>query len=91
VYEKADPWASFADFPASLGKSCKRTFSYRTSTELKWRDDCNGSSEEGSVVFSAADHYTGEVVLRGSRNGHAINKTIVVEGRRYAACTSPQD
>jgi len=91
VYENADPWTSFADFSSELGKSCKRTYSTRTSTQLKWRYDCAESSEEGSVVFSANDHYTGKVELTRSSGGHTVDKTIMVEGKRYAACTSPQD
>ena len=91
VYEKADPWASFADFSSELGKSCKRTYSSRTSTQLKWRYDCKDSSEEGSVVFSANDHYTGKVELSGDSGGHRIDRTITIEGKRYAACTSPAD
>jgi hypothetical protein len=94
VDEGADPWTNFAALPTPLDKSCKRTYSYRTSTSLKWRLDCTGSStitDEGSVVFSAADHYAGKVELRGTLMGYPLDQTIVVEGKRYAACTSPQD
>jgi hypothetical protein len=65
-----------------------------TSTSLKWRLDCTGSStiiDEGSIVFSAADHYTGKVELRGTLMGYPLDQTIVIEGQRRAACTSPQD
>jgi hypothetical protein len=94
VDEGSDPWVNFAYIPASLDQSCKRTYTYRTSTSLRWRLDCAGPStitDEGSIVFSAADHYTGKVELRGTLMGYPIAQTIMVEGKRYAACTSPQD
>lgn len=94
VYEGADPWASFAFVSATPDKSCKRTYSYRTSTSLKWRFECKSSStitNQGSVIFTAGDHYTGKVELRGTLMGFPIDQTIMVEGKRRAACTSPQD
>jgi hypothetical protein len=93
VDEGSDPWTNFA-FLIPLDKSCKRTYSYRTSTSLKWRLDCTGLStitDEGSIVFSAADHYTGKIQLRGTLLGYPIDQAIMVEGQRRAACTSPQD
>jgi hypothetical protein len=91
VYENADPWSSFAYLSRPDDKSCKRTYFRRTSTSLQWRIKCADVSTtyEGSIVFSAADHYTGKVMLRGP--GSATKQTITVEGKRYAACTSPQD
>jgi hypothetical protein len=65
-----------------------------TSTSLKRRLDCTGSStiiDEGWIVFSAADHYTGKVELRGTLMGYPLDQTIAIEGQRRAACTSPQD
>ena len=48
-------------------------------------------TDEGAIVFNAADHYTGKVELHGTLMGYPIDQTIMVEGKRYAACTSPQD
>ena len=93
VDEGSDPWTNFA-FSIPLDKSCKRTYSSRTSTSLKWRLDCTGSptiTDEGSIVFTSADHYTGQVELRGTLMGYPLDQTIAVEGQRRAACTSPQD
>jgi hypothetical protein len=91
VYEGADPWSSFAYLSRPDDKSCQRTYFHRTSTSLQWRIKCTDVSTtyEGSIVFSSADHYTGKVMLRGPRGAPA--QTITVEGKRYAACTSPQD
>jgi len=94
VYEGSDPWVNFAYPVTPLDPTCKKTYAYRTSTSLKWRLDCAGSStitDEGSIVFSAADHYTGKVQLHGTLMGYPLDQTIMVEGKRYAACTSPQD
>jgi hypothetical protein len=94
VDEGSDPWMDFAYLATPLNKSCKKTSFSRTSTSLNWRLDCNDSSrvtEEGSIVFSAADHYTGKVELRGTLMGYPFDQVIMVEGKRYAACTSPQD
>jgi hypothetical protein len=91
VYEDADPWASFAYLSRPDDKSCERSYFYRTSTSLEWRLKCADVSTtyEGSIVFSSADHYTGSVKLRGPGGGP--EQTFTVEGKRYAACTSPQD
>jgi len=94
VDEGADPWASFAYLSTPLDKSCERKYSDRTSTTLKWRIDCTGWStitDEGSIVFSSAGHYTGKVELRGTLMGYPLDQTFMIEGKRYAACTSPQD
>ncbi len=93
VYEGSDPWTSFVYPATSPDRNCKKTFSYRTSTSLKWRLDCTSPTitDEGAIVFNAADHYTGKVELHGTLMGYPIDQTIMVEGKRYAACTSPQD
>jgi hypothetical protein len=91
VYENADPWSSFGYLSRPGDRSCERTYFRRTSTSLQWRIKCADVSTtyEGSIVFSSAEHYTGKVMLRGP--GGAAEQTITVEGKRYAACTSPQD
>jgi hypothetical protein len=94
VFEDSDPWTNFAYSPTPLDKSCKSEYSKRTGTSLKWRLDCKSPSaitSEGSIIFSSADHYTGVVELRGTLMGYPIDQTISVEGKRLAACTSPQD
>src|SRR5277367_3967525 len=51
VYENSDPWTDFANISTPPDQACKKTYSYRTSTSLKWRLDCTGSSkitDEGS-------------------------------------------
>jgi hypothetical protein len=91
VYEDADPWSSFAYLSRPDDKSCERTYFHRTSTSLQWRIKCADVSTtyEGSIVFSSAGHYTGKVMFRGPGGGP--ERTIAIEGKRYAACTSPQD
>jgi hypothetical protein len=94
VFEGSDPWTNFAYSPTRLDRSCKSEYSNRTSTSLKWRLACKSPSaitSEGSITFSSADHYTGVVELRGTLMGYPIDQTIAVEGKRLAACTSPQD
>jgi len=94
VFEDSDPWTNFAYSPTPLDKSCKSEYSKRTSTSLKWRLACKSPSaitSEGSITFSSADHYTGAVELRGMLMGYPIDQTVTLEGKRVAACTSPQD
>ena len=94
VFEGSDPWTNFAYSPTPLDKSCKSEYSKRTSTSLKWRLACKSPSaitSEGSITFSSADHYTGAVELRGMLMGYPIDQTVTLEGKRVAACTSPQD
>jgi hypothetical protein len=94
VFEGSDPWTNFAYLGAPLDGACKRTYSDRTSTSLKWRLDCVGLStisETGWISFATAEHYTGKVDLHGTFMGYPVAQTISVEGKRYAACTSPQD
>ena len=94
VFEGSDPWTNFAYSPTPLDKSCKSEYSKRTSTSLKWRLACKSPSaitSEGSITFVSADHYTGAVELRGMLMGYPIDQTVTLEGKRVAACTSPQD
>jgi len=94
VDEGSDPWTNFAYLGAPFDGACKRIYSERTSTSLKWRLDCVGfstTSETGWISFATADHYTGKVDLHGTFMGYPVAQTISIEGKRYAACTSPQD
>ncbi len=94
VDEGSHPRVNFPNISMPRDKSCKSQSANRTSTSLKWRIDCAGSStitNEGAIVFSSADHYRGKVELHGTLMGYPLDQTILVEGKRYAACTSPQD
>ena len=89
VDEGADPWASFShiDPPPGTGQ-CQPSDQRRSSTTLDWSLRCEGKSAttlHGHVGFDAAEHYTAKLTLP---NGSDLAK---VEGRRYAACTSPAD
>lgn len=81
VDEGADPWAEFAHLPVPA--SCKRSGEHRSSTALAWTLACPGAGR-GRVDFDSAEHYTGSVSLQG-------HDVVQVEGKRYAACTSPSD
>lgn len=94
VDESADPWISFAQLQAPEHESCVRKSYTRTATFLKWQLDCTGpftATNEGSINFDAATHYTGTIHLRGTFMGYPTNDVIAVEGTRAAACTSPSD
>jgi hypothetical protein len=81
VDEGADPWAEFANMPVPA--QCKRSGEHRSSTALAWNLACPGAGR-GRVDFDSAQHYTASVNLQG-------HDVVQVEGRRYAACTSPSD
>jgi hypothetical protein len=87
VDEGADPWVVFADLSVP-GEQCQRSDGHRRSTALAWTLSCTGHpavNGHGRVDFDSAEHYTGSVTLddRG--------EVVQVEGKRYAACTSPSD
>ncbi len=81
VDEGADPWVEFANMPVPA--QCKRSGEHRSSTALAWNLACPGAGR-GRVDFDSAEHYTASVNLQG-------HDAVQVEGRRYAACTSPSD
>jgi hypothetical protein len=94
VDEGADPWVAFARLPILPHEACTRKGFVRTDTSLKWRLDCVGDfnvSNQGSLVFDSAKHYTGKVSITGTVMGYPVEQEIRVEGTRRAACTSPQD
>ncbi|MGC1548967.1 MAG: DUF3617 family protein [Rhodanobacter sp.] len=87
VDEGADPWAAFADLSVP-GEQCQRGDGHRRSTALAWTLSCAGHPPvkgSGRVDFDSAEHYTGSITL-GDRG-----EVVHVEGKRYAACTSPSD
>lgn len=93
VFEGSDPWTNFA-FLSTTDRSCKTKYAGRTSTSLKWLIECtspSNSTYQGSIAFSNAENYTGKVEVRATLMGYPIDQTIILEGKRYAACTSPQD
>ena len=88
VDEGADPWIAFASFLMPDIPSCQRTDQHRSSTALAWALRCSGSPSvngRGRVDFDSAEHYSAGVVLQDR------GEVVRVEGRRYAACTSPSD
>lgn len=100
VDEDADPWMAFARIEDPPGMTCKRVMQERTRTSLRWRVECHTPalpstkdeiSAQGTIVFDAPDHYTGTVSLKGHLLGVPLQGSTDVEGRRYAACTSPRD
>jgi hypothetical protein len=69
------------------GEQCKRSGEHRTSTALAWNVSCGGQpaqAGDGHIQLDSPEHYNGAVKL----DGHDV---LQVEGKRYAACTSPAD
>ncbi len=88
VDEGADPWLAFASISIPVLDPCRRTDPHRGSTALAWAMDCAGrrpTHGRGRVDFDSAEHYTASVTLQDRGD------VVQVEGRRYAACTSPSD
>ncbi|HTV84967.1 MAG TPA: hypothetical protein VME63_06160 [Dyella sp.] len=85
LYDGGDPWATFVDAMVP-GEHCTRSGEHRTSTALAWTVDCGGqpAAGNGRIQLDSPKHYTGDVTL----DGHDV---LQVEGKRYAACTSPSD
>lgn len=87
VDESPDPWTEFAVLPVPGYVQCKRSEEHRNSTALAWSVSCPGLSKPGGrgrVDFDSPEHYTASVSLQGQ-------DVVQVEGRRFAACTSPSD
>ncbi|RAO74447.1 DUF3617 domain-containing protein [Dyella jiangningensis] len=87
VDEGPDPWAEFAALPVPGHTQCERSSQHRSSTALSWTASCAGLAAPGArgrVDFDSPEHYTASVSVAG-------RQVVQVEGRRYAACTSPKD
>jgi hypothetical protein len=88
VDEGADPWASFGHIDPPATHQCQQAGQRRSSTTLDWTLRCQGKAAttmHGHVGFDAAEHYTARLTLP---DGTDVAR---VEGKRYAACTSPAD
>lgn len=88
VDEGPDPWVEFADLTILPPAQCKRGDEHRRSTALDWSVSCPGSlasTGKGRVAFDSPEHFTASVVMKGQ------GEVVRVEGKRYAACTSPSD
>jgi len=86
VDESPDPWVEFGSIVVPGDAQCVRGEQHRSSTALSWTSQCQGSADvlRGQVKFDSAEHYTARISLKGQ-------DVVQVEGRRYAACTSPKD
>jgi uncharacterized protein DUF3617 len=94
VIEDENPFIAFARLPIVAHDTCERKSFVRRSTSLQWQLDCTGDftlTNEGSLNFETAKHYTGTVKLTGMVMGYPIDEVLSVEGSRVAACTSPSD
>jgi hypothetical protein len=88
VDEGADPWAAFATFSVPDLPPCERSGQRRSSTALAWTVSCSGHPPmvgRGRVDFDSAEHYTASIALQDR------GEVLRIEGKRYAACTSPSD
>ncbi|WP_109124300.1 DUF3617 family protein [Dyella sp. C11] len=86
VDESPDPWVEFAQVPVPGQAQCEQANKRRSSTALSWALQCQGSADvvRGQVKFDSAEHYNAAINVNGK-------DVVQVEGRRYAACTSPKD
>ncbi|MGO4701929.1 DUF3617 domain-containing protein [Dyella sp. 2RAB6] len=86
VDEDADPWASFASLAPTDGASCARSDEHRSRTSLDWSLRCTAPATlHGRVAFDSPEHYSATLGAEGTE------PLLRVEGKRYAACTSPKD
>lgn len=86
LYDGGDPWATFVDV-MKTDAQCQRSGEHRTSTALAWNVSCGATpahAGKGRIDLDSSEHYTGGVKVDG-------NDVLQVEGKRYAACTSPSD
>lgn len=94
VDDEIDPWTSFIPASDHPDMQCMRTTSQRTSTSLRWHLECSGHSttaSDGELHFDSAQHYAGSIIETRQVDGRPQQRRIDVEGRRRAACTTPED
>ena len=88
VDEGADPWVEFATIDVPNQTKCLGRDQHRRSTALDWSLSCPGNTSatgKGRVDFDSPEHYVASVAMEGE------GEVVRVEGKRYAACTSPSD
>ena len=88
VDEGADPWVAFATIDVPNQTACQRSDQHRRSTALDWSLSCPGATPaagKGRVDFDSPEHYTASITMKDQ------GEVVRVEGKRYAACTSPSD
>ncbi|WP_458070746.1 DUF3617 domain-containing protein [Rhodanobacter sp. BL-MT-08] len=88
VDEGADPWVEFANIDIPNQTKCLPSNQHRRSTALDWTLSCPGNTSatgKGRVDFDSPEHYVASVAMKGEGD------VVRVEGKRYAACTSPSD
>ena len=88
VDEGADPWVEFANIDVPNQTKCLRGDQHRRSTALDWSLSCPGATSatgKGRVDFDSPEHYTASITMKDQ------DEVVRVEGKRYAACTSPSD
>jgi hypothetical protein len=88
VDEGADPWVEFANIDVPNQTKCLRGDQHRRSTALDWSLSCPGATSatgKGRVDFDSPEHYTASITMKDQ------GEVVRVEGKRYAACTSPSD
>jgi hypothetical protein len=88
VDEGADPWLEFATIDIPNQTKCLRSDQHRRSTALDWSLSCPGNAHatgKGRVDFDSPEHYVASIAVKGE------GEVVRVEGKRYAACTSPSD
>ena len=89
--EEIDGFANLMAQPSrhSGEENCLRTSFHETATAVDWKYACTGKftvTQEGSIKFDRASHYTGTIKTTGSMNGKAINDSSSMEGLRLGAC-----
>ena len=88
VDEGADPWVEFAAIDVPNQTKCLRSGEHRRSTALDWSLSCPGNASatgKGRVDFDSPEHYSASIAMKGQGD------VVRVDGKRYAACTSPSD
>jgi hypothetical protein len=88
VDEGADPWLEFATIDIPNQTKCLRSDQHRRSTALDWSLSCPDNARatgKGRVDFDSPEHYVASIAVKGE------GEVVRVEGKRYAACTSPAD
>ncbi|MGH8398389.1 MAG: DUF3617 domain-containing protein [Gammaproteobacteria bacterium] len=73
-------------------QQCKINKLSHAGNTTSWQGSCTGDNDitfSGTMNFDGADHYTGNMNVKGNFSGHPMQVSQTMEGHRIAATCTP--